>query len=239
MSKVWTAQTGWTENGKKIEPEPKDMPGALVREDAFKRRLPKNWYLAVYGIPQGESGLRRRLCRVLKTHGLQSIDRGGSVYMGPVNAKMDVHVRNVVDKLRAKTGMSDLVTLFEGDYDQATAAVFLSKVVGRAMEEMGMEEAKIAELQRALAGEVKIVNEKGKEQNIVTTGYGRIDSAKKAIEEVDSLIIRFQGSASLEQEGERIRTRVEQLRAWLQKIEGGFTRYAAAERARQKASEVN
>ena len=183
---------------------------------------------AYYGIPQGQASIRRQLCWLLKSHGLQSIDRGGSVYLGPENKNLDVQLRRLVDALREKTGASNLVNIFVGEYDGLTAKKFVDAVTKNALEDLKDSEVALAELERALAGEVEILNADNKPVNLVSTGYGRLDSAKSAIITVDSVLARFQGSQELEKEGVRLRTKLAQIQAWTERVQVGYDRYCKA-----------
>jgi len=226
-----------TTTGQVLEPV-RDMPGdQQVKNPNLERHIPRSWVLAIYGIPQTAEGmsLRRKLCRVLKTHGLQSIDRGGSVYLGPANPHMDEEIRKVVDKLRQTTGLSNLVNIFNGEYDGLTAGVFLDKVTGSALADMNDAERLLDEFERAMAGQVQIKNSQGKDVDLVSTGYGRISTAKWAIEEVDSVLARFSGTEELRQEADRLSLKVRQLRSWVTRVDTAFGRFAKTERARRAA----
>ena len=209
-----------------------DMPGGLQEDKDL--HLPKGWVQVVYGIPETSSGLRDRLRKIVKGYGLISIDLGGSVYMGVRKLELDNALGNIVKKIERETGMKDLVRLIPGDYDELEAAFFKDRVTGNLLSDAQEAEQAIAELEKALAGEITLVDKENKPRDLLSLGESRLRSAKKVLESADAVTARFAGIEALEQESERIRLRMTQIRTWVESVDKGYKRWAEIERARRR-----
>ncbi len=214
--------------------EPADMPQGL-RTGLQETHLPTNWVLVVYGIPSRSDSLRDRLRKILKRHGLYSIDIGGSVYMGVRKVDLDTRVNEIIEKLKRDTGMAELVHFIVGDYDEVTAAFFKDRITENVQADVRLVEESIVELEKALAGEIVLKDPKTeKERDLMSLGESRIRNAKLLLESAEAVVARFTGNAALEADADRIRLRMTQIRTWVGSVENGFKRWADVERARRK-----
>jgi hypothetical protein len=214
-----------------------DMPKGL--EEGLKEvHLPKGWVLTSYGIPEKSASLRDRLRKVLKAHGLISIDViPGSVYFGVREPELDKALEYIIKEIEKETGLKDLVKLLPGDFDEVTAAFLKNRIVANLLGDVEEAQGSIAELEKALAGEITLVDPKTKKpRDLLSLGESRIRNARHVIQEADSVTSRFGGSEALEAEAERIRLRMTQIRTWVDAVEKGYKRWAEVEKARVKAS---
>lgn len=207
--------------------EPEDAQKPTDGEStAAKVVLPENWTLAWYGVPATKAGLRRKLCATVKKGGLCSVDLGGSVYCGPSNRKMNEDTQKIADQLAP-----GMVRLLEGSYGQEEAGWMLGGLVKRAMGDLKEVEDAIVELERAMMGEVELINPKTKEpRNLVTTGDGRFHTARVLLEGVDTVAQRLAGHKGTEQQAELLRRRVSQVQAWVDKVQSAHKTFSAGKR---------
>lgn len=188
--------------------------------------LPTGFTLGWYGVPAKKAHLRRKLCHIMKAGGLWSVDIGGSVYLGPSNSKMDQEVQRVADEL-----FKGAVHLVPGDYAAEDAEWMLNGLVARAMGDLKEVEDAIVELERAMAGEVEIVNPKTKQaRNLVTTGDGRFHTARALMDGVDTVAQRLLAHPGTAEQAEMLRRRLSQVQAWVDKVQSSHKRYSAGKR---------
>lgn len=200
-------------------------------------RYAEDWVVIAYGIPGQSTNIRDKLRKALKRHGLWSIDLGGSVYAGPRTQALDERLVTIIRDLQKKHGIAQLVRVLPGGATSEQAKSMRDAVVESIMADMELIRLSMEELEKAMVGEIVLVNEKdGKERNLLTTGYGRINSAENLMAGMEAAILRFATSKTAEVEVEQIRFRIKTVAAYVGKIKIHFDDFAVNERARQKAT---
>lgn len=185
---------------------------AFDPDAAVRHPLPEGWSLMWYGV--SSSYVRRKLKEAAEDHGLRKADKGGSVYLGVSDKELDRKVQEIADTLAPGE-----VHLVPGSYAQTEAGFFTRGLADRAFEDMGRAEEALRELERAMAGEVEIINPKTKlPRNLVSVGDSRFDTADYTLAGVDTAAQRLSSHPGTAQVGERLATRVAQMRAWVDKL---------------------
>lgn len=200
--------------------------------------LPEGWVTIFYGIPEEQTDLRNKVRELVKEHGLHSQDLGGSVYVGPESPQLDDKLEAAIQEVEKKAGRPNLVRLIRNDVRRNGDRVYLrDKIVDTAMQEMHLVEFSIDELEKALTpgSGVVIKDKKGKPRDLLSTGYARLNNGKKMLEDVEAVVLRFQGEETLEKEAEKLHLRCRQVTAWVERVDKFYKRWADGERVRRKA----
>ena len=199
--------------------------------------LPKGWTEVAYDIPVTHNGARDRIREILGAHGLMFSSQ--SVYRGPKNPAMDAALQKELDYLRSR-GVSFIFRLLTPAFNEQDSVWLADEMARKTLEDMDTVEAGMENLERALAGEVTItrsVRKRGKlvqvPVDLLSTGDSRIRDAKKLLDAMDAVTERFQGSDIALAQGERIQLRIRQVRAWVEKVEKGYLKWAENEKARR------
>src|SRR5712692_3836100 len=164
-----------------------------------QEHIQTDWALAVYGIPTEQTQIRRRVCRLLRRHGFWSIDIGGSVYTGPIVPELDGKLHKLLQELASKFRLTEALNIhwIIGDFDAATTTMFRDQVLQGIREDQAMIEENLDELQRALAGQATITDNKGKVRDLLTTGASRLDAAEKLLADMEAVIERYNKAQGL------------------------------------------
>ncbi len=158
--------------------------------------------------------MRRRLREACGKGGLRSVDIGGSVYLGVSDRELDRKVQGLADALQPGS-----VHLVPGSYAQTEAGFFTRGLADKSLEDLARLEDAIRELERAMAGEVEIVNPKTKlPRNLVSVGDSRLDTADYTLGSVDTAAQRLASHPGTARVGERLATRTAEVRAWVDKV---------------------
>ncbi len=202
-----------------------------------KERLPSKWVLVVYGVKAEDRQLSTKLRWIVKKYGLWSIDRGGSVYVGPSNPDMDSELMKTVEELKDRYGdLSETFHMFEGEYNEQTTEMFFNKMVENISSDLDLLENSIMEIVKAINGEMVIKRYGINEVNLLTTGILRINNAKRIINSVRNVIERFQKE---QVEMDTIKTKLDQLSQKLKEVESVYKDWAKVEKAKIKAKDTN
>lgn len=146
--------------------------------------------------------------------------------------RLDADLVRVIEELRQKAGGEQFVHVITGDYTSETASYFLNQVGKAVFEDVDLIEENIGELEQALAGVVVIRDRKGKPRNLVTTGRGRLINAENLLQSLDTVVARYGAGEGTGKLAEKLRIRVAEVRAWVQKVQIGYDRYAASKKRR-------
>lgn len=198
-----------------------------------KEHLPSKWVLVIYGVKAEDKILSTRLRWIVKKYGLWSIDRGGSVYIGLSNPDLDKALQSTVDTLRDKYGdLSQTFHMITGEYDEPTTDMFKTSVTESVLDDINLVNESMITFEKAMVGEVEIKRHDGTPANLLTVGELRISNAKRILEGAENVLYRFQKEdINIEQ----LKTRIEQVRAWVEKIESVYREWAKMEKAKQKS----
>lgn len=196
------------------------LPGVIEAD-----HLKKEWVLVIYGIPSELSYLGDKLRWICRSHGLWSIDRGGSVYLGPRDPALDQDLNKVIEQLRSKAKTEEkLVHFILGDYSGPQSSYFSQRLFTEVSEDIDLIETSIDELEKALAGEINLKDKEGKDRNLQSLGYNRVFNARRMLEGIDSVAIRFERAEDRDF-ANKVRIRIRQIGAWIDKVDLGFKRW--------------
>jgi hypothetical protein len=206
--------------------------------ETHELQLQEGWILVIYGIPSTPEldWHRERLRSICRMYGLASIDRGGSVYLGPEKPEFDARMSDALRELESVAGGQRLVHFVRGRYSIEQALAFKDATVRSVLQEIDLIEKNMDQVEKALAGEIEIKNRDGEVlEDLTAWSRRRIYSAKNILDDCERVAIRL--DAKYGEDATKIRQRVAQVRAWVEKIEKGVTRYAEAKKALKKAAE--
>jgi CRISPR/Cas system-associated endoribonuclease Cas2 len=209
-----------------------------VREEDRTEHLPHGWVEASYDIPVTQNSVRDRIRDILGAHGLMFSSQ--SVYRGPLNPSMDAELQKELDYLRS-TGVSFIFRLLTPSFNESDSVWLADEIARKTLEDMDVVEDGMETLEKAMAGQVTItrpVKKRGKIEQVpvdlLSTGDSRIRDAKKLLDAMDAVTERFQGSDIALAQGEKIQRRIRQVRAWVEKVEARYVKWAEREKARRK-----
>jgi hypothetical protein len=197
--------------------------------ETYELQIQEGWVLVIYGIPTGYDWHRERLRQICRAYGLAKIDRGGSVYLGPENPDFDARMAAALRELEAVAGGARLVHFVRGRYSAEQALYFKDTMVRSVLEEIDLIEKSMDEVEKALAGEIEVKDKEGNvKEDLTDWAKRRINSAKNILDDCDKAAVRL--DAKYGEDAVKIRQRVSQVRAWVEKIEEGLQSYVAAKR---------
>jgi predicted translin family RNA/ssDNA-binding protein len=204
--------------------------------DTHELVMQEGWILVIYGIPCELDWYRERLREICRTYGLTKIDRGGSVYLGPENPDFDARMSEALRELESVAGGQRLVYFVRGRYSKEQALALKDAMVRSVLEEIDLIEKSMDQVEKALAGEIEIKDRDGEVlEDLTAWSRRRIYSAKNILDDCERVAIRL--DAKYGEDATKIRQKVSQVRAWVEKIEKGVTKYAAAKKAEVKTDE--
>ena len=201
----------------------------------YELQIQEGWVLVIYGIPSGFDWHRERLRQICRMYGLAKIDRGGSVYLGPENPDFDARMAAALRELESVAGGARLVHFVRGRYSPEQALVFKDATVRSVLEEIDLIEKSMDQVEKAIAGEIQVKDKEGKireGRDLADWAKRRINSAKELLDDCERVALRL--DAKYGEDAVKIRQRVAQVRAWVEKIEKGVKSYAATQKAKEK-----
>ena len=210
-----------------------DFPKGQLNTTVQTMLVPEGWMLISYWISNDST--RARFQTFLEAHGLLSLElMKGSVYLGPTNEVLDKQVEDEARRVMSECKGRASVTAFPGVFGQDVARTFSDRVVTNALADLQKQEEAVTELEAFLTDGKKMFNDKGKELDPLTTGAGRLNALKDAVDAANGIMTRFSGNAALEKMAEKLSLRQRQIQAWVVKVDSTYKRYAAMERGRRK-----